>query len=71
MGSSSVQWVYANGCNWVVLDALAQQHIESLWSQNGASWIQSRSFRAPIYVDISQMVLLCNGTSYTIARRRT
>lgn len=67
----SVQWVYANGCNWIVLDSIAQSQIECLWAQNGSSWIQSRSFTSPIYVDISQMVLMCDGTAYSIARRRT
>jgi hypothetical protein len=65
---AAIQWVYANGCNWVVLDAVAQNHIESLWYQNGSNWIQSKSFQCPVYVDIGQMVLMCNGQSYTIAR---
>jgi hypothetical protein len=68
---AAIQWVYANGCNWVTLDALAQSHIESLWSSCGSSWIQTRSFRSPVYIDISQMLLMCNGTAYSIARRRT
>lgn len=67
----SVQWVYANGCNWIALDITAQKHIESLWSHNASSWIESRSFPTAVYVDISQMCLLCNGMSYTIARRRS
>ncbi|GAN05113.1 hypothetical protein MAM1_0082c04582 [Mucor ambiguus] len=67
----SVQWVYANGCNWVTLDSVAQQHIENLWSLNSSSWIQSQSFKGPVYIDIDQMLLLCNGTAYSIARRRT
>lgn len=67
---SAVQWVYANGCNWVTLDAVAQKHIESLWSHNTSSWIQSQSFRCPVYIDIDQMVLMCNGIAYSIARHR-
>ncbi|KAI8988565.1 hypothetical protein BDF20DRAFT_815062 [Mycotypha africana] len=67
---ATVQWVYANGCNWVTLDALAQQHIENLWHHNSSSWIQSKSFNRPVYIDIEQMLLLCNGMSYSIARRR-
>ncbi|KAI8069089.1 uncharacterized protein B0P05DRAFT_551534 [Gilbertella persicaria] len=66
----SIQWVYANGSSWVTLDSLAQSHIESLWSHNSSSWIQSQSFRCPVYVDIGQMMLMCNGTCYSIARRR-
>lgn len=68
---AAIQWVYANGCNWIALDAVAQTHIEGLWLQNGASWIQSKTFGSPIYVDISQMILMCDGMSYSIARRRT
>lgn len=68
---ASVQWVYANGSAWVALDAAAQRHIESLWSHNASSWIQSQIFHSPVYVDIGQMSLMCNGMSYTIARRRT
>lgn len=66
----TIQWVYANGSSWVTLDAAAQKHIESLWSHNSSSWIQSQSFYSPVYVDIGQMLLMCNGMSYTIARRR-
>jgi hypothetical protein len=66
---STIQWVYANGSSWIVLDPLAQQHIEYLWSQNASNWIQTRSFRAPVYVDVSQMCLVEGGMSYTIARR--
>ncbi|KAI8069120.1 uncharacterized protein B0P05DRAFT_551631 [Gilbertella persicaria] len=66
----SVQWVYANGCNWVTLDPVAQNQCECLWSHNSSSWIQSNSFTSPVYIDIGQMVLLCNGVSYSIARRR-
>lgn len=65
---TSVQWVYANGCSWITLDPVAQSQIESLWHQNGANWIQSQSFQCPVYADIGQMVLMCNGLSYTIAR---
>lgn len=68
---ATVQWVYANGCSWVTLDATAQQDIESLWEFNASNWIQSRSFRSPVYVDISQMLLMCDGMSYSIARRRS
>jgi hypothetical protein len=64
----SPQWVYANGCNWVTLDDVTQYHIETLWNQNGSNWIQSKSFHCPVYVDIGQMVLVCNDQAYTIAR---
>lgn len=67
---TTIQWVYANGCTWVTLDSSAQQDIESLWEYNASSWIKSRSFRSAVYVDISQMILMCEGMSYTIARRR-
>ncbi|GAA5803126.1 hypothetical protein HPULCUR_008601 [Helicostylum pulchrum] len=68
---TSVQWVYANGSAWVALDSTSQQHIESLWSYNASSWIECQIFHSPVYVDIDQMSLICNGMSYTIARRRT
>lgn len=66
-----VQWVYANGSTWVALDADAQKRIESLWSDNASSWIQSQIFHSPVYVEIDKMSLICNSTSYTFARRRT
>lgn len=65
---SYVEWVYANGRNWMTIDDVDRRHIESLWTHNGANWIQKKSFRYPVYVDIDQMVLLCNGVAYTIAR---
>ncbi|KAI8088313.1 hypothetical protein BDF21DRAFT_491366 [Thamnidium elegans] len=34
----SIQWVYANGCNWITLDRSAQNHIEALWKQNTSAW---------------------------------
>ncbi|KAI7906046.1 uncharacterized protein BX663DRAFT_498591 [Cokeromyces recurvatus] len=42
-----------------------------LWTQDDSSWIQTKSFyHSPVYVDIQQMVLMCNSISYSIARRR-
>lgn len=68
----SVQWVYANGCNWVTLDANSQRYIEALWSKNSSDWISCQTFAASaVYIDMSQMALICNGYAYTIARRRS
>jgi hypothetical protein len=66
---ASIQWVYANGSQWVVLDKSAQFSIEQLWSRNSSSWIRCNTFSAAVYVDVSQMALICNGYSYTILRR--
>ncbi|GAA5812394.1 hypothetical protein MFLAVUS_005846 [Mucor flavus] len=67
----SVQWVYANGCNWITLDGSAQNHIEALWKQNTSAWVSCQAFpSSAVYVDIAQMALFCNGFAYTIARRR-
>ncbi|KAI9362745.1 hypothetical protein BD770DRAFT_381687 [Pilaira anomala] len=65
----AVQWVYANGSTWVTLDVNAQYQIETLWTRDASSWIDSASFRGPVYVDTSEMVLMFGGLSYTIARR--
>ncbi|KAI9365732.1 hypothetical protein BD770DRAFT_336213 [Pilaira anomala] len=68
---ASVQWVYANGCNWIKLDGTAQQQIEALWKHNSSAWVSCQAFpSSAVYVDIEQMTLLCNGFSYTIARCR-
>ncbi|CAO3621554.1 unnamed protein product [Mucor hiemalis] len=66
----TVQWVYANGSLWITLDLQAQKQIEILWSRDAANWISSKSFRSPVYVDTSEMVLMCDGLSYVIARRK-
>jgi hypothetical protein len=66
----SVQWVYANGSSWVTLDRSAQTQIETLWSRDASNWINSSSFQGPVYVDTSEMLLMCAGLSYAIARRR-
>jgi hypothetical protein len=66
----AVQWVYANGSYWVTLDRNAQTQIETLWSRDASSWIDSTSFRGPVYVDTSEMVLMYGGLSYVIARRK-
>lgn len=65
----AVQWVYANGHLWITLDIQAQRQIEVLWARDGANWISSNSFRSPVYVDTSEMVLMVDGIAYTIARR--
>jgi hypothetical protein len=62
------QWVYANGSYWVPLDIRAQRNIEALWSRNAANWIYTTIFPSPVYVDISQMVLIHGDFSYAIAR---
>lgn len=67
---AAIQWVYANGSNWVVLDKDTQCNIEMLWKNNASNWVSSQSFREPVYVDISQMALICNNYAYSIARRR-
>lgn len=66
----AVQWVYATGSAWVTLDRNAQSQIETLWSRDASSWIESSSFRGPVYVDTSEMLLMSAGLSYAIARRR-
>jgi hypothetical protein len=63
------QWVYYNGSFWVPLDMVAQYDIEALWSRNAADWINSTTFPSPVYVDISEMVLIHNTYTYTIARK--
>jgi hypothetical protein len=66
-----IQRVYANGSYWVALDRTAQSDIETLWSINSSYWILCPSvFKNAVYVDVKKMVMLCNGYSYTIARRR-
>ncbi|GAN00819.1 hypothetical protein MAM1_0002c00243 [Mucor ambiguus] len=65
----AIQWVYANGSQWVPLDSKAQNKIEALWSNNYSTWIDCRAFQTAVYIDLDQMALLCNGYSYTIARR--
>lgn len=67
----SVQWVYATGSSWVTLDQSAQSQIETLWKRDASNWINSSSFRGPVYVDTSEMILMYAGYSYAIARRRS
>jgi hypothetical protein len=70
--TSSVQWVYANGCSWIELDRFAQKHIEALWDHNSSAWVSCQAFpTSAVYVDVAQMALFCNGYAYTIARRRS
>lgn len=68
---AAIEWVYNAGSAWAPLDRYTQQTIEALWSQNGASWIQSSpSFGGhSVFIDTSQLILMCSGYSYTIARR--
>lgn len=65
-----VQWVYSSGQKWVSLDSQAQAQIEKLWSMDQANWVISDAFCGPVYVDTSQMILVYEGYSYTIARCR-
>lgn len=65
----AVDWVYASGSAWVSFDPATQRLIETLWTRDQATWINSQSFRGPIYVDTSDMVIMYGNYSYTIARR--
>jgi hypothetical protein len=64
------QWVYSNGSEWVELDQVTQSSIETLWSNSGADWIPSGLFSGAVYVNISEMIMIYNHFSYTIARKR-
>lgn len=63
------EWVYATGSAWVSFDSATQGMIEALWTRDTATWINSRTFPGPIYVDTSEMTAMYNSYSYTIARR--
>lgn len=67
---AAVQWVYSSGQSWLSLDRQAQSQIEKLWSMDQANWILSDAFSGPVYVDTTQMLLMYEGYSYTIARRQ-
>lgn len=64
-----VEWLYANGSAWVLLDPDTQVVIESLWIRDQAAWIHSQSFNGPIYVDTTAMSITYGAYYYTIARR--
>ncbi|KAI8878265.1 hypothetical protein K501DRAFT_287962 [Backusella circina FSU 941] len=64
-----VDWVYASGSSWVSFDKDSQQQIETLWRNNGSTWIISPCFQGPVFVDTSEMFLMYGSFSYTIARR--
>jgi hypothetical protein len=64
------QWVYSNGSEWVELDQVTQSSIETLWSNSGADWIPSGLFSGAVYVSISEMIMIYDHFSYTIARKR-
>jgi len=65
----TIEWVYASGSNWVRFDTASQQIIETLWARDAATWFNSQSFRGPVYVDTSEMVVMYGSYAYTIARR--
>lgn len=64
----AIQWVYSSGQKWVSLDTQAQSQIEKLWNNDQANWVTSDSFSGPVFVDTTQMLLVYEGYSYTIAR---
>ncbi|KAG2196752.1 hypothetical protein INT47_009643 [Mucor saturninus] len=68
---AAVQWVYANGSNWVPLDVTTQQLIEQLWFNNRSAWIDCRTFSGRAYVDFDAMQICFNSLEYTFARRRS
>jgi hypothetical protein len=65
----AVEWVYATGSAWVSFDSATQVMIETLWTREAATWINSQTFRGPVYIDTSEMVVMYGSYSYTIARR--
>ncbi|ORY96342.1 hypothetical protein BCR43DRAFT_418181, partial [Syncephalastrum racemosum] len=63
------EWVYNAGSSWAPLDQYTQSKIESLWFSHGACWIASPSFGGTtVYVDTADLILMCSGYAYTIAR---
>lgn len=65
----TIEWVYASGSAWVSFDSVSQRLIEDLWVRDASTWINSKSFEGPVFVDMTDMVLLYRCFSYTIARR--
>jgi hypothetical protein len=65
----AVDWVYASGSSWVSFDSASQKLIETLWTRDGATWINCYSFQGPVYIDTSEMCAMYGSYSYTIARR--
>lgn len=65
-----IQWVYANGCNWINLDERAQDQIEQLWVSGAVTGtVYSVTFSSNVSIDFSQMILKFNDDLiYTIAR---
>ncbi|KAG1437424.1 hypothetical protein G6F56_013113 [Rhizopus delemar] len=63
-----VKWIYANGSTWITFDDATQIQIEALWSRHAASWIQTNMFRGPVYIDMTEMVLITDGCLFAIAR---
>ncbi|GAA5809584.1 hypothetical protein MFLAVUS_002995 [Mucor flavus] len=65
-----VQWVYANGCNWISLDERAQDQIERLWVTGAnTGTVYSVTFSSNVSIDFLQMILKFNDDLiYTIAR---
>lgn len=64
-----VEWVYASGSTWILLDPSTQMIIETLWMRDQAAWINSPSFTGPVFVDTTEMSILFGSYCYTIARR--
>lgn len=69
--SNTGKWVYAKDANWIQLDEITQECIEILWVRNHSSYIESPSFKEPVYIDISQMVLVTDNYQHTIVRRQS
>lgn len=65
----AAEWVYASGSAWIAFDAETQRVIETLWANDQATWINSPSFPGPVFVDTSEMIIMYESYSYTIARR--
>jgi hypothetical protein len=65
-------WVYANGSNWVPLDAVTRTRIEILWQMDAdPTWIYSPTFFTNVLIDIGRrrMTLTCGEIEYTIGRQ--
>jgi hypothetical protein len=64
----AIQWAFLNGSEWCFFDQTSQVLIENMWTHNAANWITCRLFPGAVYLDTSDMMLVHNGISYTIAR---
>ncbi|KAI8051805.1 hypothetical protein BDF21DRAFT_404324 [Thamnidium elegans] len=54
----ALRWYISIGSSWLPLDDLSARNVEYCWSRNHSQYINSGTFRGPVYVNLDRMSIV-------------